>query len=144
MVKLYTDGSCLGNPGKGGWGVVCLGPTDEVIFKLCGGENQVTNNIMELTAVIRGLKKAHQYGYEEVEVITDSKYVMDGITKWIHNWIQNNWKTSTNKDVKNKTLWKKLYKLMNSNITFSWVKAHTGNKWNEVVDSLARNCASLI
>ena len=98
-MKLYTDGSCLGNPGKGGWAAVCVDENDTLFFKISGGDSHTTNNMMELSAVIRGLER---YGSGPVTVYTDSKYVMDGITKWIHKWKINNWKTSTGGDVKNK------------------------------------------
>ena len=141
-MKLYTDGSCLGNPGTGGWGSICLDDNEEKpFFKLCGGDSHTTNNIMELTAVIRGLER---HGSGPVTVYTDSKYVKDGITKWIHGWKRNGWKTSTGGQVKNRSLWEQLDRLMTPFITFEWVKAHNGDKWNEAVDTLAKKCAELV
>ena len=140
-MKLYTDGSCLGNPGKGGWGVICLDDESNPFFKICGGESHTTNNIMELTAVIRGLES---YGGGAVTVYTDSKYVMDGITKWIHGWKRNGWKTGAGGEVKNRSLWEQLDRLMTVFITFEWVKAHNGDTWNEAVDKLAKKCAVIL
>jgi len=140
-MKIYTDGSCLGNPGAGGWAAVCVTQEDEVFFSVAGGDSYTTNNIMELTAVIRGLER---YGSGPVKVYTDSKYVMDGITKWIKGWKMNGWKTSTGGDVKNKTLWKQLDTLVTKFVNFEWVKAHNGDKWNEAADTLARNVASTL
>lgn len=140
-MKLYTDGSCLGNPGSGGWAAICVSDRDEVFFKVSGGDSHTTNNIMELSAVIRGLER---YGSGPVKVYTDSKYVMDGITKWIKNWKKNGWKTSTGGQVKNKSLWEQLDGLVTQFVTFEWVKAHNGDKWNEAVDTLARDTAQLV
>ena len=146
MVRLYTDGSCLGNPGKGGWGAIGLNENDEILFKLSGGAKTATNNTMELTAVIRGLERIHELGMTDVIVYTDSKYVSQGISVWISQWIRKNWKKSDGKPVKNKELWVKLYEicLKIDDIRWEWVKAHSGNKWNEEVDSLARNFAENI
>ena len=141
-MKLYTDGSCLGNPGTGGWGAICVDEGDNtVFFRVSGVDTRSTNNIMEMTAVIRGLER---YGGGPVDVYTDSKYVMDGITKWIHGWKKKGWKTSTGGDVKNKSLWMKMDELVTSFVTFNWVKAHNGDKWNEKVDSLALEMATRI
>jgi ribonuclease HI len=136
---LYTDGSCLGNPGPGGWGAIGI-VNDQVQFKLCGGDSQTTNNMMELQAVISGLEKIKG----TVKVYTDSKYVHDGITKWMKNWEKNGWKTANGQPVKNQELWKKLYKLVGPFVSFEWVKAHNGDKWNENVDDLARDIANKI
>ena len=140
-MKLYTDGSCLGNPGSGGWGVISVDQNDHVFFKVAGSDSHSTNNIMELTAVIRGLER---YGNGPVTVHTDSKYVMDGITNWIHNWKRNDWRTSTGSAVKNRYLWEQLDKLMGPHVRFEWVKGHSGDKWNEEVDKLAKKSAELI
>jgi ribonuclease HI len=142
MSEIYTDGSCLGNPGVGGWAGHCEGH-----FTICGGEEpNTTNNIMELTAVIRSLIKAHMIGLRSVKVFTDSAYVKNGITKWVYNWEQNNWKTSQGSEVKNKTYWKSLVNIVDkfNNIEWCWVKAHSGIAENEKVDTLARNCAELL
>jgi ribonuclease HI len=140
-MKLYTDGSCLNNPGVGGWAAICVDDNDSVKFKICGGDDQATNNIMELTAVIRGLER---FGGGSVTVYTDSKYVMDGITKWIHGWKRNDWRTSSGGAVKNKSLWEQLDHLNNPLVNFEWVKAHNGDQWNEQVDTLARETAKLL
>lgn len=142
MSEIYTDGSCLGNPGVGGWAGHCEG-----YFTICGGEGPTTtNNIMELTAVIRSLKKAHELGITHVKVYTDSTYVKNGITQWVYRWENNNWKTSQGSDVKNKSCWKSLIQISDkfTNVEWAWVKAHSGIPQNEKVDTLARQCAELI
>lgn len=113
----------------------------EPFFKLCGGDSHTTNNIMELTAVIRGLER---YGNGPITVFTDSQYVKNGITKWIHGWKRNGWKTAAGTDVKNRNLWEALDMLVTPFVTFEWVKAHNGDYWNEKVDNLARKTAELI
>lgn len=140
MIKIYTDGSCLGNPGPGGWGVVCES------FKQCGGEQNTTNNIMELLAVIRALQTVQRLKITaRPHIVTDSKYVMTGIEQWISKWIENNWLTSQKKPVKNKKLWQKLYKLvMQTNAAFEWVKGHSGHPMNEEADRLANQSAQLV
>ena len=138
-MDVYTDGSCLGNPGPGGWFAVCV-INDKPFYTLGGGYLHTTNNVMELTAVVRAIER---YGMDHITVHTDSKYVMDGITKWIHGWKNNGWKTSSGTDVKNKELWVQLDILMTPFVTFEWVKAHNGNKWNTYVDEKARELATL-
>ena len=139
-VKIYTDGACRGNPGLGGWGVLMVYETKEK--KLYGGQKDTTNNQMELKAAIEGLKALSEPCF--IELTTDSKYVMQGITQWIDNWQKNNWKTANKKDVKNKDLWIDLYNLNKSlNIQWNWVKAHDGNPLNEEVDLLAKKAANL-
>lgn len=133
-MKVHTDGSCLGNPGPGGWACV-FGNGHE----LCGGESDTTNNRMELTAVIRALEKD-----PHVTVVTDSKYVKDGIEKWIHGWKQRDWKTSTGSPVKNQDLWKRLDSLVAFDTHWEWVRGHTGDPGNERADTLARKCAELL
>lgn len=140
-MKIYTDGSCLGNPGPGGWGVIGLCDTDNVLFKIGGGDTQTTNNIMELTAVIQGIKRCSN---GPITVYTDSKYVMDGITKWIKGWKRNGWKTASGSSVKNQELWKTLDDTMSSFVTFEWVKGHSGDPWNEEVDKLAKEMATIL
>ena len=133
-VIIYTDGACRGNPGIGGWGVL-MSYEDEV-KELYGGELDTTNNKMELRAVIEGLNTLKEPC--SVKVFTDSKYVMDGINSWIHNWKKNNWKTANKKDVKNKDLWIQLDNLVSKhNIAWEWVKGHSGNPGNEKADELA-------
>ena len=136
MIKIFTDGACSGNPGIGGWGVVILINDSDPIF-LKGGEIQTTNNRMELTATIKALKyfKEHQL----ITLITDSKYVKDGIESWIANWKKNGWRTTSKKPVKNKELWVELdSQIAKHNITWKWVKGHAGDIYNEKADFLAR------
>ena len=140
MIKIYTDGSCLKNPGNGGWAAIIC--TDNEVKKISGSEKDTTNNRMELMATIKALKEVNSQ--DLIEIYTDSKYVKNGITDWIHNWIKNNWKTSNKEDVKNKDLWVQLHELNNNfNIKWNWVKAHAGNSLNEEVDLLAKKAASL-
>ena len=140
MIKIYTDGSCLKNPGNGGWAAIIC--TNNEIKKISGSEKDTTNNRMELLATINALKEVNSE--DLIEIYTDSKYVKNGITDWIHNWIKNNWKTSNKEDVKNKDLWVQLYELNNnSKIKWNWVKAHAGNPLNEEVDLLAKKAAEL-
>jgi ribonuclease HI len=138
-IIIYTDGSCLGNPGKGGWAAVIINDNkEETIF---GSEKESTNNRMELTAAINALLKIKQD--KKIKIYTDSKYVKDGIEKWINNWKLNNWKNSNKKDVKNKDLWIKLDNVISKKeITWNWVKAHSTNEYNNKVDILARNAAN--
>lgn len=132
---LYTDGGSRGNPGPGGWGAILVNQEDQAVWSICGNCPKTTNNIMELTAVICGLEKLEEG--TEVTVCTDSMYVKNGITQWIHNWKKNSWKTSKGTPVKNKDLWVELDLLVqNRNVGFKWVKGHAGNKWNEKVDKL--------
>ena len=136
MIKVFTDGACSGNPGIGGWGVVILINDSDPIF-LKGGEIQTTNNRMELTATIKALKyfKEHQL----ITLITDSKYVKDGIESWIANWKKNGWRTTSKKPVKNKELWVELdSQIAKHNITWKWVKGHAGDRYNEKADFLAQ------
>lgn len=140
--EIYTDGSCLGNPGFGGWAAICDG-----LFTVCGGDGpRTTNNIMELTAAIRGLEKAHEMGFKEVVLYTDSNYVKKGITEWVTKWEKKNWVTSTGTPVKNKHLWIRLVEISKKflHVEWKWVKAHNGNPMNEKVDKLARSCAELV
>ena len=140
MIKIYTDGSCLKNPGNGGWAAIIC--TRKEMKKISGSEKDTTNNRMELLATINALKEVNSE--DLIEIYTDSKYVKNGITDWIHNWIKNNWKTSNKEDVKNKDLWVQLHELSNnSKIKWNWVKAHAGNPLNEEVDLLAKKAASL-
>ena len=140
MIKIYTDGSCLKNPGNGGWAAIIC--TKNEMKKISGSEKDTTNNRMELLATINALKEVNSE--DLIEIYTDSKYVKNGITDWIHNWIKNNWKTSNKEDVKNKDLWVQLHELSNnSKIKWNWVKAHAGNPLNEEVDLLAKKAASL-
>ena len=136
MITIYTDGACSGNPGVGGWGAVIIEENKNEIF-LNGGDNDTTNNKMELTAAIQALKNFKHKS--TIILITDSKYVKDGIQSWIQNWKKNGWKTTAKKPVKNKELWIELDELISRhNITWEWVKGHAGNTHNEKADYLAR------
>ena len=140
MIKIYTDGSCLSNPGDGGWAAIIS--INGEIKEISGSEKNTTNNRMELLAPINALKKMKPN--EQIEIYTDSQYVKLGITEWINKWVLNNWKTSKKEDVKNKDLWIELYNLNNTlDVKWNWVKAHAGNTINEKVDLLAKKAASL-
>ena len=133
-LEIYTDGACRGNPGAGGWGVYLLYKNEKKEFY--GGKLNTTNNQLELTAAIEGLKVLKEPC--KVKLYTDSKYVMDGINSWIANWKKNNWKTASKKDVKNKDLWIELdAETCKHEIEWIWVKGHSGNIGNEKADALA-------
>ncbi|MBD1163380.1 ribonuclease HI [Pelagibacterales bacterium SAG-MED11] len=139
MIKIYTDGSCIGNPGKGGWAAIILSDGKKTEIK--GSKKNTTNNQMELLAPIQALKKIPKGS--KVEIFTDSKYVKSGITEWIHNWKKNGWKTANKKEVSNKELWTELDLLNNEfEVNWNWVKAHSTDKLNNEVDLLARNAAN--
>ena len=134
QVIIYTDGACRGNPGPGGWGALIR--FDSVEKEIFGGQANTTNNQMELSAAIEGLSILTEPC--NVELFTDSKYVMDGITQWIQNWKKNNWRTAAKKDVKNKELWQKLDQLISQHqVQWHWVKGHSGDAGNEAADLLA-------
>jgi ribonuclease HI len=134
QVIIYTDGACRGNPGPGGWGALVR--FDSVEKEIFGGQANTTNNQMELSAAIEGLSILTEPC--NVELFTDSKYVMDGITQWIQNWKKNNWRTAAKKDVKNKELWQKLDQLIAQHqVQWHWVKGHSGDAGNEAADLLA-------
>ena len=134
QVIIYTDGACRGNPGPGGWGALIR--FDSVEKEIFGGQANTTNNQMELSAAIEGLSILTEPC--NVELFTDSKYVMDGITQWIQNWKKNNWRTAAKKDVKNKELWQKLDQLITQHqVQWHWVKGHSGDAGNEAADLLA-------
>jgi len=140
MIKIYTDGSCLENPGNGGWAAIINDNGN--INKISGSEKNTTNNRMELMAPIKALKDINTN--KEIHVFTDSQYVKLGITEWINTWIENDWKNSKKEVVKNKDLWVELYNLNKSlNVKWNWVKAHAGNPLNEEVDLLAKKAANL-
>ena len=139
MITIYTDGSCLTNPGNGGWAAIIN--ENNQIKKISGNEKNTTNNRMELLAPIKALQGIKTGS--KIKVYTDSQYVKNGITEWINIWLNNNWKTSKKEDVKNKDLWIELYNLTKSfNIQWIWVKAHDGNSLNEEVDLLAKRAAN--
>ena len=139
MIKIYTDGSCLGNPGNGGWAAIII--EDEKKTRIKGSKKNTTNNQMELLAPIKALKKIPKGS--NVQILTDSKYVKSGITEWINNWKKNGWKTANKQPVKNKELWTQL-DLMTSEfeIKWSWVKGHSTDKLNNEVDLIAREAAN--
>ncbi|WP_424928441.1 ribonuclease HI [Amaricoccus tamworthensis] len=136
----YTDGACSGNPGPGGWGAILIARDGDTVVKereLNGGEPETTNNRMELMAAISALEALSRPS--PVTVVTDSVYVKDGLTKWIHGWKRNGWKTAAKKPVKNEELWKRLdAAARRHNITWEWVKGHAGHPENERADELAR------
>ncbi len=134
LVIIHTDGACSGNPGPGGWGAVLQ--YNNHLKKLKGGTKETTNNRMELTAAIKALNTLKHPC--NVELHTDSKYVKDGLTKWIENWKKNGWKTANKKPVKNSELWQELDIAVKSHtISWHWVKGHAGNEMNELADQLA-------
>ena len=134
MITIYTDGSCLTNPGNGGWAAIIN--QDGKIKKITGSEKNTTNNRMELKAVIMALKEIPTN--LELTIYTDSTYVQKGISEWIKNWKVNNWRSSNKKPVKNKDLWVELDEAVDSRkIHWEWVKGHAGNEGNEKADELA-------
>ncbi len=140
--KIYTDGSCTGNPGPGGWAAIIIfeGKKKEIF----GGEKLTTNNRMELIAAIKAFEYCKIFEEEsfsklKVKIFTDSKYVKNGITNWITKWEKNNWKTSDKKNVKNIDLWKKLKILTtNKKVNWCWVKGHSNDPMNDLADKLAK------
>ena len=140
MINIYTDGSCLGNPGNGGWAAIIINDKKKIQIK--GSKKDTTNNQMELLAPIKALKKIPKGS--NVQIFTDSKYVKSGITEWIHNWKKNGWKTANKQPVKNKDLWTELDLLTNEfKIKWIWVKGHSTDCLNNEVDLIARDAANL-
>ena len=140
-VNIYTDGSCLGNPGPGGWAAILR--YNKIEKEISGGTKETTNNRMELQAAIQGLAALNSHC--KVDLYTDSKYVMDGINKWMVNWVKRGWKTSAGKAVKNKDLWQSLdTQTQRHQIIWHWVKGHSGHAENERADVLAREQAERI
>ncbi|QTH20566.1 ribonuclease HI [Rhizorhabdus wittichii] len=138
LVEIATDGACKGNPGRGGWGALLrFGATEK---EMSGAENPSTNNRMELMAAIRALEALKKPC--RVKLSTDSRYVMDGLTKWIHGWRKNGWKTADKKPVKNAELWQRLLDAAAPHrIEWIWVKGHAGHPDNERADKLASDAA---
>jgi ribonuclease HI len=147
LIKIYTDGACVGNPGPGGWAAIILLENEKK--ELFGGEKLTTNNRMELTAAIKGLEycsaqEGKQLSLKEIKIYTDSVYLKEGITSWINNWEKNNWKTADKKNVKNVDLWKKLKDLVKSKqIEWRWVKSHSGDTMNDLADKLAKEATPI-
>ena len=136
IVEAWTDGACSGNPGPGGWGVLLRFGTVEK--ELMGGEPQTTNNRMELMAAIQALEAMKRP--VELHLHTDSQYVKNGISQWIHGWKKNGWKTAGKDPVKNEDLWRRLDELVGRHkVTFHWIKGHAGHVENERADALARD-----
>ena len=134
QVDLYTDGACKGNPGVGGWGALLV--FNSVEKELWGGEEETTNNRMELTAAIRGLAQLKRPCV--VRLVTDSQYVMKGICEWLPNWKKRGWKTAAKEPVKNADLWQQLDEQVNRHqVTWEWVRGHIGHPGNERADQLA-------
>lgn len=136
----YTDGACSGNPGPGGWGVLLQAKDGDTVLKereLCGGEATTTNNRMELLAAISALETLGRS--TAITIVTDSQYVKNGVTGWIHGWKRNGWKTAAKKPVKNAELWQRLDAAQDGHdVTWAWVKGHAGHPENERADELAR------
>ena len=146
-ITIYTDGSCTGNPGPGGWAAIII--TESNQKKIFGGEGLTTNNRMELTAAIKALEYCdenndNQLSLSYIKIFTDSNYLKDGITMWIQNWEKNNWKTADKKNVKNVDLWKKLKELSKSKqIDWCWVKGHSDDPMNDLADKLAKEATPI-
>ena len=139
MIKIYTDGSCIGNPGKGGWAAIII--INDKKTQMTGSQENTTNNQMELLAPIKALNKIPRGS--KIQIFTDSKYVKSGITEWIHNWKKNGWKTANKQSVKNKEFWIELDLLTEKfEIKWNWVKGHSTDKLNNEVDLLAREAAN--
>ena len=140
LVLLYTDGSCADNPGPGGWAYVVVDGGEE--FPNSGSESHTTNNRMEMLAFLNGIKFILEtFPGRKIKVLTDSKYLLNGVTSWMYSWAKNNWMREGKKEVLNVDLWKGILNIVAPNkdiITFSWVKGHDGNKYNELCDKLAR------
>lgn len=142
-ILIYTDGGCKGNPGPGGWAYLILLPHKQI--RGFSAESNTTNNRMELTAVIRSLERCHELNLfdHEIEVVTDSQYVKNGISLWIHNWKKNGWKTAGKEPVKNQDLWLALDQYASTQkIEWKWTKGHAGNPYNEECDRLVGEAIS--
>jgi len=134
-VRIFTDGSSLGNPGPGGWCAILKYNQHQKIIK--GGKNLTTNNEMELTAVLEGLKRLKEPCH--VELFSDSRYIINAIDDWIHRWAKNNWKNASQKEIAHKVIWQELYKLLQKHdVKPIWIKGHAGHEENEICDRIAR------
>jgi ribonuclease HI len=141
-ITIYTDGACSPNPGRGGWGAVLL-QDDQVVAELSGSEQDTTNNRMELTAALRAL--AHLDEPYRVTLVTDSNYLKNGITAWIHSWKRRGWLTAAREPVKNRDLWEGLDReIQRHNVEWKWVRGHSLNRWNERADTLAVTARSQV
>lgn len=141
LITIHTDGACSGNPGPGGWGAVLHWQGHEK--ELSGAEAETTNNRMELLAAIKALEALKRAS--KVRLVTDSIYVRDGVTKWIHGWKKNGWKTAAKKPVKNEDLWRRLDQAAaRHDIVWEWVKGHAGHPENERADTLAREAVKAL
>ena len=141
-ILIHTDGACSGNPGPGGWGAILNWKGHEK--ELSGAEAETTNNRMELMAAIAALEAIKKTN-AQVRLVTDSTYVRDGVTKWIHGWKRNGWKTAAKKPVKNEDLWKRLDAIASQHqVQWEWVKGHAGHPENERADELARQAISTL
>lgn len=135
LIEVFTDGACSGNPGPGGWGAILRWRGHEK--ELSGGEAETTNNRMELMAAIRALEALKRPA--TVRIVTDSNYLRQGITQWIHNWRRKGWKTADNKPVKNRDLWQRLEQALGTHrVEWEWTRGHAGHPENERADALAR------
>ncbi len=145
-IEIYTDGSSLGNPGPGGWGVVVV-EDEKIVAEIGGHDKDTTNNRMEIKAVIEALKYTNKnYHNQQVHIVADSSYVLLGITIWIYNWQKNGWKTANKKHVLNQELWQELWtrkEESTANILWQKVKGHSGHVFNERADEIATTKASL-
>jgi ribonuclease HI len=140
-ITIYTDGAARGNPGKAGWGVIVM--VGEKVYEMGGRSDHATNNQMELTAPIEALRYLGKHKIEgDVEIFSDSKYVILGITEWVHGWIRNGWRNAAKKPVLNKELWEELH-MLNTEFKPKWsyVKGHNGDKWNDRADIIATSFA---
>lgn len=137
-ITVYTDGACSGNPGPGGWGAVFL--ADDYRCFLNGGERDTTNNRMEMMAALMAIEQLLKFRPNaKTTLITDSKYLKDGVNLWMKNWKKNGWQTALKKPVKNKDIWIRLDEAVNGlKITWQWVKGHSGDEYNDLADTLAR------
>lgn len=144
ILEIYTDGSSLGNPGPGGWGVIAVND-NKIIKEIGGGEKMTTNNKMELEGAIQALRYLVKSDFTRCEIHVDSNYVLNGVTSWIHGWEKNGWKTANKKPVLNQELWKELVSLdreLKGRIYWNKVKGHSGHEYNDRVDEIATTNAN--